>query len=109
MRGTPELAVGLVALAVTIASVAASAAEAGTEQLCVKSHSEPMQGLAIACYSNEGCAWVEGAGGDPVRDYDVKSVPYALGRGKIEGIVTADQAIMRHIAKYGYSCRPLTR
>jgi hypothetical protein len=48
---------------------------------------------------------VKSIGGDPIRSYDVESVPYALGREKIEGIVTSSDAIIKKILGFGYTCK----
>ena len=48
----------------------------------------PYEGLAVACYYGRGCAFVEKLGAETLPDYDTASVAAALGREKIEGIVT---------------------
>jgi len=78
------------------------------EFLCLKSHeSTSLEEMAIACYSDNGCAYVEDNKGETLRDYDVASVAAALGREKIEGIVTSSAPIMKQITGYGYGCKPL--
>jgi hypothetical protein len=95
-------------LAAVPALVAPAAAKDDVEQLCVKDHGKSYQDLAIACYSDAGCKYVEKIGGEPLRDYDRESVPFALGREKIEGIVTSSAVIMKQIAGYGYKCKALS-
>ena len=85
----------------------AAAANDEIEYLCVKDHSKTYEHLVMACYSDNGCKHVESIGGEPIRDYDRVSVPYALGRGKIEGIVTSSAEIMKKIRGFGYKCTPL--
>ncbi len=84
------------------------ASPAATEFLCLKKESlyGPYEGLAIACYSQSGCAFVEKLGAETLPDYDTTSVAAALGREKIEGIVTssdadheADQGVRLHLQK----------
>ena len=77
------------------------------EYLCVKDHGKSYKDLVMACYSDNGCKYIESIGGEPIRDYDRVSVPYALGRGKIEGIVTSSAEIMKKIRGFGYKCTPL--
>ncbi len=77
------------------------------EYLCLKTPSASLEGLAIACYSDRACSYVDAQKGDPLRDYDTESVAAALGREKIEGIVTASTQIMKQIGGYGYACTPL--
>ena len=97
--------IGLTLLVLAVPGLA-HAAE-GAEYLCLKNLSAPLEGLSIACYSQAGCAFVEAQKGDPLPDYDQESVPYALGREKIEGIVTSSGAIMKKIREFGYACRKL--
>jgi len=78
---------------------------AATEYFCVKNHSKTFQGLTMACYTDAGCEFVKSISGDPIRSYDVESVPYALGREKIEGIVTSSDAIIKKILGFGYACK----
>jgi hypothetical protein len=83
------------------------ASPAATEFLCLKKESlyGPYESLAIACYSQSGCAFVEKLGAETLPDYDTESVAAALGREKIEGIVTSSEAIMKQIKGYGYICK----
>ena len=67
----------------------------------------PYEDRVMACYSDNGCKYVESIGADPIRNYDRVSVSYALGRGKIEGIVTSSAEIMKKIREFGYKCKPL--
>jgi hypothetical protein len=78
-----------------------------TEFLCLKKASlyGPYEGLAVACYTDRGCAFVEKLGAETLPDYDTESVAAALGREKIEGIVTSSGAIIKEIEGYGYTCR----
>ena len=81
---------------------------ASPEQICLKAGAPAsLDELAIACYSEQGCAYVEAHHGEALRDYDETSVAAALGREKIEGIVTSSEPIMKKIEGYGYSCVPL--
>src|SRR5262245_11743284 len=99
------LIVVVVLIAARSAQVGIAVAAEAPEQICVKDHGKGYAGLAIACYSDAGCAYVEKAGGEALRDYDQESVPFALGREKIEGIVTASAKIMKQIKAYGYTCK----
>ncbi len=78
---------------------------AAPEYLCLKKVYGPYEGLAIACYSNPGCDFVEKLGAESLPDYDTANVAAALGREKIEGIVTTSDAIMKEIKGYGYTCK----
>jgi hypothetical protein len=93
-------AVGAVAL------VSNASAQSGkvTEHFCTKAPLASWKDAAIACYSDRSCAFVKARGGDPIPDYDAKSVSAALGRGKIEGILTPSSAIAAAGRKFGYAC-----
>lgn len=91
-------------LAITIAAIPAGAAE--VEFLCTKPDTTAFdENTVIACYTDPGCGYVQKLGADPVRDYDVKSVAAALGREKIEGIVTSSASVIKQIKGYGYVCK----
>lgn len=107
MRLRIGLAAQLLGTSLAISAAVLPAAAAAPEKLCLKTHTATLKDLTIACYSDTGCNYVTTLGGDPVRDYDVASVPFALGREKIEGIVTSSDAIMKKIAGYGYTCKPV--
>lgn len=80
------------------------AVAAPAELLC--SHGETIsKGDSVACYSDEGCRLAASLGGDPVRDYDQGSAPFALARGRITGIVTSSDGLMKSIKKQGGACR----
>lgn len=98
--------VGLAVILLATGMGPAAAAD-GVEFLCLKDLDGPLEGLSIACYSQAGCAFLEARKADPLPDYDQESVPYALGREKIEGIVTSSPAIMKKIREFGYACRKL--
>ena len=89
------------------ASAPACQAAEASEFLCLKDLNAALEGLSVACYSEAGCAYVEQHKGDPLPDYDQESVAYALGREKIEGIITASDPIMKKIKGFGYACRKL--
>ena len=96
-----QLALAAVALLGTI--VPASAAS--PELICLKSGDPAsLDELAVACYSDQACAYVEQHKGEALRDYDEASVAAALGREKIEGIVTSSAPIIKQIKGYGYIC-----
>jgi Asp/Glu/hydantoin racemase len=78
---------------------------AALERFCVKDHNASFKNASIACYTDSGCAFVEGIGAEPIRDFPKTSVAAALGRGKIDGIMTTSPKIIRKIAQYGYSCQ----
>lgn len=101
--------IGVIMLGGPIVTTAAAAAapSAAPEFLCLKDLKAPLDGLSIACYTEAGCAYVEAQKAEPLPDYDQESVPYALGREKIEGIVTSSEPIMKKIREFGYSCRKL--
>lgn len=98
-------------LSVTALPLFAAAAPANAtspELICLKSGDPAkLDDLALACYSDQGCAYVEQHSGEALRDYDEASVAAALGREKIEGIVTSSAPIMKKIKGYGYNCTPL--
>jgi hypothetical protein len=106
MQSTAWVGTMLIVLAVVVGTSPAVAADAG-EFLCLKDLDAPLEGLSIACYTPAGCAFVETRKAEPLPDYDRESVPYALGREKIEGIVTSSSAIMKKIGEFGYACRKL--
>lgn len=83
-------------------------ASAAPELICLKSGDPAsLDELAIACYSDQACSYVEQHKGEALRDYDETSVAAALGREKIEGIVTSSAPIIKQIKGYGYTCMPL--
>ena len=84
-----------------------AASPPATEFLCLKKESlyGPYENLAVACYTDRGCAFVEKLGAETLPDYDTESVAAALGREKIEGIVTSSEPIMKQITGYGYICK----
>lgn len=91
-------------LAIAVAVLPARAAE--VEFLCTKPETASFDdNTVIACYTDPGCDYAQKLGADPVRDYDVNSVAAALGREKIEGIVTSSAPIMKQIKGYGYVCK----
>jgi hypothetical protein len=97
-------------LAVPLGTLRATSADntsQSIEQLCLKTQSASLESLSIACYSDRACSYVDAKKGDPLRDYSTESVAAALGREKIEGIITASAQIMKQISSYGYTCTPL--
>jgi hypothetical protein len=112
-----RVALALAAATVFGGAVAAATVAPGTDHeaahraepefLCLKDLNSPLTGLSIACYTEAGCAYVQKNAGDPLPDYDRDSVPYALGREKIEGIVTSSAPIMAKIKTFGYACKAL--
>lgn len=93
---------------IVLLSMLAPANAASPELICLKSGDPAaLDEQAIACYSDQSCAYVEEHNGEALRDYDETSVAAALGREKIEGIVTSSEPIMAKIKGYGYSCVPL--
>jgi hypothetical protein len=116
MPNQRRLWIALVAAAVVSGAAEATTIKPGTEPrpdtpepefLCLKNLDAPLTGLSVACYTEVGCAYVQKNAGEPVPDYDQESVPYALGREKIEGIVTSSHPIMTKIKEFGYACKPL--
>lgn len=109
MRFSARIGTALVAVAVCGAPALSETAPPGpaTEFLCLKDLKASLDGLSIACYTEAGCAYVEAQKAEPLPDYDQESVPYALGREKIEGIVTSSAPIMKKIQEFGYACRKL--
>jgi hypothetical protein len=97
----------MLASSIAITAETKAAPSAAPEFLCLKDLKAPLDGLSIACYTEAGCAYVEAQKADPLSDYDQESVPYALGREKIEGIVTSSEPIMKKIREFGYACRKL--
>lgn len=85
----------------------ASATAGPAEYFCTHGERDTIKGATAACYSDEGCAFLRKLDADPVRDFDVKSAPYALARGKIAGIVTSSSGLIRKIKSVGGSCRKL--
>jgi hypothetical protein len=84
------------------------ATAADVEQVCVKHKQTTYAGETIACYSDAGCRHAEAMGGDPVRDYDPASAPYALARGKIAAIITGSRALAKKVREVGGSCSPVS-
>ncbi len=93
----------------TIGHVSNASAQSGkvSEFFCAKAPLASWKDAAIACYSDRSCAFVKTRGGDPIPDYDVKSVSAALGRGKIEGILTPSAAVVSAGRKFGYTCQKI--
>lgn len=58
----------------------------------------------IACYSDAGCARAAKLGGEPIRDFDQESAPFALARGKISAIVSASEAMTAKSKDVGALC-----
>lgn len=97
-------AAALSATCLALATLPAQAEDA--EVFCAKPETtEWSDNTTIACYSDAGCAYAETLGAYVARDYDIASVAAALGREKIEGIVTSSPAILTAIKSYGYVCR----
>lgn len=100
-----NITIGVIGILLASSSIAIADT---AESICLKSHeSSSLEDMAIACYSDNGCAYVEGQKGETLRDYDEASVAAALGREKIEGIVTSTASIIKQITGYGYSCKTL--
>lgn len=98
----------LALVAVVLLRTIAPGSAASPELICLKSGDPAsLDELAIACYSDQACAYVEQHKGEALRDYDETSVAAALGREKIEGIVTSSAPIINQIKGYGYTCLPL--
>ncbi len=102
----------MIALRVLICSTALLAGAGGAlagavEHVCITATQASYDGETIACYSDAGCRHAERMGGEPVRDYDETSAPFALARGKIAAIVTSSARLMNSIAKAGGRCTPL--
>jgi hypothetical protein len=95
----------LIGLQAPLFAAQESKPQSDPEFLCLKQIYGPYEGLAIACYSSEGCDFVEKLGAESLPDYDQASVAAALGREKIEGIVTSSAAIIKEIKSYGYTCK----
>ncbi|SFV29650.1 hypothetical protein [Hyphomicrobium facile] len=94
--------------AIALLSAIVPASAGSPELICLKSGDPAsLNELAVACYSDQACAYVEQHKGEALRDYDETSVVAALGREKIEGIVTSSAPIMKKIKGYGYNCLPL--
>ena len=79
------------------------------EQVCVKGKQATYAGETIACYSDAGCQHAASMGGEPIRDYDVGSAPYALARGKIAAIVTSSPGLAKKVRELGGTCAPAGR
>lgn len=74
MRAICSMAGGALAALFLLAGPAAAGGD--REFLCIKPATTSFDdNTVIACYSDAGCAYVQRLGADPVRDYDVKSVP----------------------------------
>lgn len=58
----------------------------------------------IACYSDAGCVWAAKLGGEPIRDFDQASAPFALTRGKISVIVSGSEAMIAKSKEVGAVC-----
>lgn len=83
-----------------------AAANAEERQVCIHAAQASYSGETIACYSDADCLVAEKMGGDPVRDYDEASAPFALARGKIAAIVTSSARLMKAVVKAGGRCSP---
>jgi hypothetical protein len=93
----------------TIGLISNASAQSGkaSEYFCTKAPLASWKDAAIACYSDRSCALVKARGGDPIPDYDTKSVSAALGRGKIEGILTPSSEVASGGRKFGYTCQKI--
>lgn len=98
----------MLALAIMPVGVAITSASSA-EHVCITAAQASYAGETIACYSDAGCDHAQKMGGDPVRDYDPASAPFALARGKIGAIVTSSMQLMKNIAKAGGRCAPVAR
>lgn len=94
---------------VLILALIASRPALGADQfMCINTkHGEPVKGDTIACYSDNDCKHAVALGGEPIRDFDPSSAPFALARGKISAIVTSSPELIEQTEKAGGSCHPL--
>lgn len=97
-------------IGVLVVSMALPVEAADLELFCAKPATIAWDdSTTIACYSDSGCAYAESLGAYVARDYDLKSVVAALGREKIDGVVTSSSAIVDAVKGFGYACAPLGR
>ncbi len=95
---------------VLIGPASSVAADDRGEFICINAKlGGPEKGDTIACYSDAGCKYAASLGGEPIRDYDAASAPFALARGKIGAIVAAPGKFIDKIKAAGASCRPRDR
>jgi hypothetical protein len=95
-------------IAFAAAGLALPAQAAGAEFFCAKPETKSWDdNTTVACYSDAGCAYAAQLGAYVARDYDLKSVVAALGREKIEGVVTSSTPITTAIKRFGYVCEQL--
>jgi hypothetical protein len=95
------------ALLVAVALASSDVTAANTEQFCTHGGQNPVKGDTVACYSDAGCRFAASLGAEPVRNFDPRSAPFALARGKITGVVTSSLSLITQIRKAGGSCRRL--
>lgn len=100
----------LFALALVLATADIEQVQAGPgEMLCINPKlRDPIQGSTIACYTDAGCKFATSLGGEPIRDFDPASAPFALARGKIGAIVTSSTALIDKTKEVGGTCRATT-
>lgn len=91
-----------------LALVASRPAFGADQFMCINSkQGQPEKGDTIACYSDEDCRYAVALGGEPIRDFDPASAPFALARGKISAIVTSSPKLIDETEKAGGACHPL--
>jgi hypothetical protein len=91
-------------IAIFVAGDVRAANRASQEYVCIKGQVNSFTGETIACYTDRGCALATKMGGEAIRDYDAKSAPYALARGKIAAVITFSPALVRHVRNTGGTC-----
>lgn len=95
-------------LAFVLALIASRPALGADQSMCINTkQGHPVKGDTIACYSDDDCKYAVALGGEPIRDFDPASAPFALARGKIAAIVTSSPELIEKTEKAGGSCRPL--
>ena len=100
----------LCAIVLILATAGIEPVQAGPDEVvCINPKlKDPIQGSTIACYTDAGCKFAASLGGEPIRDFDPASAPFALARGKIGAIVTTSTELIDKIRKVGGTCRAPT-
>src|SRR5262249_15767435 len=77
------------------------------EQFCTHGGQEPQKGDSVACYSHAGGRFGPSLGAEPGPNFSPSSAPFAVGGGKITGIITSSSGLITQIKKVGGSCRKI--
>lgn len=95
----------IASLVLASATANAEPSSASANVVCKMKDTTSFENDTIACYDSAGCSTANELGGEPVEDYDIKSAPFALARGKIGAIVTSSPELIAAAKKVGAECQ----